>query len=87
MRIVSMTIVGEDAFLTLDGWMSARGMTDGEMAEAINVSREYVRLLRAGRRNPSLDVKRRIGRATCGAVRHMDFGEDGDGTVDGVQEG
>jgi len=65
--------------VTLDAWMSARDMTDGAMAEALRVSREYVRLLRAGRRRPSLDLQRRIVRATQGAV---EFAEDmGDGAV------
>jgi transcriptional regulator with XRE-family HTH domain len=76
-------------FMTLDTWMTARDMTDGEMADAIGVSREYVRLLRAGRRNPSLDVMRRIGKATGGAVRHADFGNgrDQDGAMGMVHAG
>lgn len=48
--------------------MTRRGMTDGEMADAIGVSREYVRLLRAGRRRPSAEVAQRIARFTDGMV-------------------
>lgn len=54
--------------MSLDAWMTQRGMTDGEMADAIGVSREYVRLLRAGRRRPSAEVAQRIARFTDGMV-------------------
>lgn len=64
--------------VTLDGWMSARRMTDGEMADRIGVSREYVRLLRAGRRTASRDVARRIRKATQDAVDGM---ENDDGAM------
>lgn len=59
--------------MRLDAWMNERAMTDGEMADAISVSREYVRLLRAGRRNPSVHVSRRIAAVTSGSVQREDF--------------
>lgn len=65
--------------------MNERAMTDGEMADAISVSREYVRLLRAGRRNPSVHVSRRIATVTNGDV-DFDLQEGiGDGAMDQVR--
>lgn len=59
--------------MTLDDWMTERRMTDGTLADSVGISREYVRLIRAGRRVPSSAVRSAIIAATGGAVGETDF--------------
>ena len=59
--------------MTLDEWLKQEKMHDGAFAERIGVSREYVRLLRARRRQPSDEVRAAIRRATRRGVTYAEM--------------
>lgn len=59
--------------MQLNEWMTAQGLTDQQFAETLAVSREYVRLLRHRKRNPSPEAIRLIETATAGQVTAVDL--------------
>ena len=59
--------------MSLDEWLEAVKMTDVALAGMLGVSREYARLLRFGRRSPSVAVAERIGEITGGEVTGDDL--------------
>lgn len=59
--------------LLLDAWLRDKGWPDRELAERLNVSREYVRRIRRGDSKPSGQIIRDIKKVTRGRVSRRDI--------------
>lgn len=59
--------------MTLNEWMNRVGMSDGEMAQRIGVSRSAISRYRSGERMPRPDTLVKLVDATNNDVSPMDF--------------
>jgi len=62
--------------MTLDQWLTARGVTQQQAADLIGCAQSHIAMLAAGQRAPSLNMLRRINAATDGEVGLDDFTGD-----------
>lgn len=54
--------------MTLSDYLEKKKVTAAEMAERVGVSREYISMLAAGKRTPSLEIAFKIERHSSGLV-------------------
>jgi transcriptional regulator with XRE-family HTH domain len=70
-RVLSLSGMDDPTPSPLDRWMTKRGLSSADVAEAAHTSREAVRLWRRGKRHPGIDIVKTLAASDLAIPRHV----------------